>query len=311
MTEASKSYIKLRKLLPAAALAAAVASVGIYLWTHSASSDVVRTEQVQEAVIPEGIKSAVSTNGELPNEADFVQVAESETLVLLADKNTGHFKVRDKRDGHELRSYPNPEDWPRETISGTWRSHLLSPIMLETATSVRKTEVKVSSLLSLNGGIMSWKQLEDGFAVTYAMPSIQMAIPVEVRIKNDYVETKVIDSEIVEGKDALINLKVYPFLGAKQPGGQEEEYMFRRTARAPSTGSRKIFRTTAAYTANRSTARTTRSTRSTRTGGRLRCRSMALNREAAAFWPLRTKARNTDICSRRPQGCTASMPGLP
>lgn len=225
MTEASKSYIKLRKLLPAAALAAAIASVGIYLWTHSASSNEERTEQVQEAVIPEGIKPAVSTDGELPNEADFVQVAESETLVLLADKNTGHFKVRDKRDGHELRSYPNPEDWPRETISGTWRSHLLSPIMLETATSARKTEVKVSSLLSLNGGIMSWKPLEDGFAVTYAMPSIQMAIPVEVRIKNDYVETKVIDSEIVEGKDALINLKVYPFLGAKQPGGQEEEYM--------------------------------------------------------------------------------------
>ncbi|MDQ8737972.1 DUF5696 domain-containing protein [Paenibacillus sp. LHD-38] len=223
MTEASKTYIKLRKLLPWAAMAATAALVGIYLWTHSASSDEGRAEQVQaqQAVIPEDIKPAVSTNGELPNEADFEQVAESETLVLYADKNTGHFKIRDKRDGHELRSYPNPEDWPLETISGTWRSHLLSPIMLETFEIALKTEVKVSSLLSLNGGIMSWKPIEDGFAVTFAMPSIQMAIPIEVRLRNDYVETKVIDAELIEGKDSLINLKVYPFLGAEQPRGQE------------------------------------------------------------------------------------------
>lgn len=223
MTGASIHDIKWRKLLPWAIAAAAAALIGIYLWTHSVSSGESLTEQVQvrQDVIPEGLKPAVSTNGELPNEADFEQVAESETLVLYADKNTGHFKIRDKRDRHELRSYPNPEDWPLETISGTWRSHLLSPIMLETVESALKTEVKVSSLLSLKGGIKSWKPIEDGFVVTFAMPSIQMAIPIEVRLRDDYVETKVVDAELIEGKDSLINLKVFPFLGAAQPRGQE------------------------------------------------------------------------------------------
>ncbi|MCA0758633.1 hypothetical protein KP806_26620 [Paenibacillus sp. N4] len=223
MTEASKSYTKLRRLLPWAALSAAVILVVLYVWTHSIGPDEGQAEQVQaqQTAVPAGLKPAVSSNGELPNEADFEQVAESGTLVLYADKNTGHFKVRDKRDGHELRSYPDPEDWKLETISGAWRNHLLSPIVMETVENASKTEVKVSSLLSMKGGIMSWKPLEDGFAVTFGIPSVQMAVPIEVRLKDDYVETKVIDAELAEGKVSLINLKVYPFLGAAQPGGQD------------------------------------------------------------------------------------------
>lgn len=218
----SKMVIRPRKLLPWALLAAAAAAVALYLWTHSEDNE-TWTQPVQaHSGVPADLKPAVSPSGELPAEADFVQVAESPSLILYADKHTGHFKVRDKRDGHELRSYPNPEDWPLEDISGTWRSHLLSPILFETVDGAMQTqEVKVNSLLSLNGGITSWEPIDGGFAVTFGIPSIQMAVPIEVRLKDDYFETKVVDAGLQEGNALLLNLKPYPFLGSAQPRGQE------------------------------------------------------------------------------------------
>jgi hypothetical protein len=224
LTRARKRDFKLTKLLPGAVCVLVAAAAGIYIWTHSASGTSDVTEQAQAAqaaAIPADLKPAVSTSGDLPNEADFEQVAETGTLVLYADKHTGHFKVRDKRDEHELRSYPNPDDWPHETISGNWRSNLLSPIMMETVDTAKQTDVLVSSLLSQKGGIMSWKPVENGFTVTFALPSLQLIIPVEVTIQDDYVETKVIDSGIAEGKNQLLSLKAYPFLGAAQPRGQK------------------------------------------------------------------------------------------
>ncbi|OZB98223.1 DUF5696 domain-containing protein [Paenibacillus sp. XY044] len=223
MTRAKERDFKLTKLLPAAVCVLIAAAAGIYIWTHSVSGTSGAAEQAQaaQADIPADLQPAVSTSGDLPNDADFVQVAETGTLVLYADKHTGHFKVRDKRDGHELRSYPNPDDWQYETISGNWRSNLLSPIMMETVDTTKQTEILVSSLLSQKGGITSWKPVENGFAVTFALPSLHLIIPVEVTIKDDYVVTKVIDSGIAEGKDQLLSLKTYPFLGASQPRGQE------------------------------------------------------------------------------------------
>ncbi|WP_339319518.1 DUF5696 domain-containing protein [Paenibacillus sp. FSL R10-2734] len=221
MTGLRLQDIKPLKLLPWVVTVIIVATIGIYLWTHSSSST-TDTAQAVKSVMPANLKLAASTNGELPHDADFVKVAENDTLVLYADKNSGHFKVDDKRDGHEITSYPNPTDWQKEKISGTWRSHLLSPIMMETIDTSKKLEVMVSSLLSQKGGITSWKQIDNGFAVTFVLPTTNMIIPVEVRIQDDYVETKIIDTGIVEaGKDSLLSLKVYPFMGAAQPDGQE------------------------------------------------------------------------------------------
>ncbi|WJH33837.1 DUF5696 domain-containing protein [Paenibacillus sp. CC-CFT747] len=214
-----------RKLLSWAGVTAITAGAILYGWLHSGGQNGALVPEAKAKVsIPSNLKPAVSTKGDLPNEADFQLIAESGTLRLYADPNTGHFKVEDKRDGHQLRSYPNPEEWARETITGTWRSHLRSPILLETVDLTRKAakpEVKVNSLLSLNGGITDWKRIDGGFALTFVLPSIEMMVPVEVRLKDDYVETKVLDEGIEEGKDSLLNMKLYPFLGSAQPGEQE------------------------------------------------------------------------------------------
>lgn len=237
------------------AVTAAVAAVAIvYVLRHSdfGEPDQAWTPSAQAAVeMPANLKPAASPGGELPSDADFRLVAESESLRLYADANTGHFQVEDKRDGHVLRSYPDPDDWPLETISGTWRNHLRSPILLETidlTLTATKPEVKVNSLLSLNGGIADFHTVDGGFSVTFAMPSIDMLILVEVRLRDDYVETKVVDEGIREGKDSLLNLKVYPFLGAEQPRGQDGYlllpdgsgalYRFKDNA----TGDRSIYR---------------------------------------------------------------------
>lgn len=212
----------------AAVLLVLLAAV-IYVATHSADQNQTWSNGERDIVsIPADLKPAVSTEGDLPNPADFELVAETSALQLYADKNTGHFKVQDKRSGDILHSYPHPEHWSEETIGGAWRQHLRSPLMLETVDltlTASKPEVKVSSLLSQNGGMTSWEKIDGGFSASFALPSTQMIIPIEVRIKDDYVETKVVDGGIREGKDSLLSLKLFPFMGAVQPRGEEEYVM--------------------------------------------------------------------------------------
>ncbi|MFD2114974.1 DUF5696 domain-containing protein [Paenibacillus yanchengensis] len=221
MTELLKR-ISLRKLLPWMVVLVIVVAVGLFLFLKTDTATVMTEQSFDQSLFDPQMKMATSTAGELPNEADFEQVAENSTLILLADRHTGHFKVLDKRDGSETYSYPNPKDWSKEKIGGAWRSHLLSPVIMETTEkdAVNKS-VQVNSLLSSQGGIMDWERIDKGFKLTFALPALQLLIPVEVRLSDDFIETTINDSNIKEGKDMLLSLKLYPFLGSTHPGGEE------------------------------------------------------------------------------------------
>jgi len=159
---------------------------------------------------------------ELPNDANFKLAAQSDKLKLLVDSTTGHFQVEDKRNGEIWRSYPNPEHWPKETITGTWRNNLRSPIMLEYIDAANhKSQPKMSSLLEDKGTIDGFQTTATGFKLTFNFKTTGFQIPVEVNVKDDYVETKIIDSGIKEGKLSLLNLKLYPLFGAEPSIGQD------------------------------------------------------------------------------------------
>jgi hypothetical protein len=159
---------------------------------------------------------------ELPADANFKLAVQSDKLKLLVDSTTGHFQVEDKRSGAIYRSYPNAEQWPTETITGTWRNNLRSPIMLEYIDAANfKSQPKLVSFIEDKGVLEGFQITPTGFKATFNFTTTKFKIPVEVNLVDDYVETKIIDKGIEEGKLSLLNLKLYPLFGAEPSMGQD------------------------------------------------------------------------------------------
>lgn len=159
---------------------------------------------------------------ELPNEADFKTVSENDKLRLKLDMKTAHFIVEDKNDGRVWRSYPDPAQWANEKTTNVWRTHLRSPIMVQYLDlNDSKAQPKETNLLEENGKITDVQNVKDGFKLTFDMPSKGFTIPIEVKLENDTVTTRIIDSGIKEGKLSLIWVRLYSFFGAERSEGQD------------------------------------------------------------------------------------------
>jgi hypothetical protein len=159
---------------------------------------------------------------ELPDPATFMSVAQKGNLSLKADINTGHFIVEDSRTGKRWTSFPDPSVWSRETVQGTWRSNLRSPLMYDTIDLTKKVEKeKSANIIDDAGEITDFKRIEDGFQLVFSIPNKELAIPIQVKLTEDEVETKIMSDEIKEGKHSLITVRLYPFFGASQSVGQD------------------------------------------------------------------------------------------
>ncbi|MCQ6559067.1 DUF5696 domain-containing protein [Paenibacillus mendelii] len=164
----------------------------------------------------------------LPGADVFQAIAASDRLELKADPSTGHFIVTDKINGSTWRSFPNPEGWS-DTTTDAWKLHLQSPFMLRYVEfNVRKDLEKESNFIAQNGKVTSFNKTEDGFRVVYELPELGFVIPVQVRLKDDYVETRIIQEGLIDekavGKSAdsakdpkarLVSIRLFPFLGSE------------------------------------------------------------------------------------------------
>jgi hypothetical protein len=167
-------------------------------------------------------KGAAPYKAGLPAEGGFEQLAESSNLKLLADKATAHFQVINKSTGKVWRSYPDPQYWKDETVPNTWKNNLTSPIMVEYVNAKNyKSSSVTAGLIENQGYLENFQATATGFTVTFALPKVEFTIPIEVSLHDDYVETRIIDSGIVEGALSLLNIKLYPLFGAEPSVGQE------------------------------------------------------------------------------------------
>lgn len=163
-------------------------------------------------------------------EEDFKLIAENDKLILKAETELGHFIVENKETGKVLRSFPNPEGMEEESTADLWKSHLQSPFMFTYVEfNIRKDVVKETSFLSQDGET-KFEEIENGYRIDYIMPGKGFSIPIEVILGEEYVETKVLADEIIDGidqdeldeeellkdpKSRLVSLKAFPFLGAE------------------------------------------------------------------------------------------------
>ncbi|MGO4547919.1 DUF5696 domain-containing protein [Paenibacillus sp. 2TAB23] len=158
----------------------------------------------------------------LPADAGFEQVADSGALKLLVDKTTAHFQVVDKTTGKLWRSYPDPAYWQEETVPNTWKNNLTSPLMVEFVNAKNyKSSSVTAGLIENQGYLENYQPVDDGFNVTFVLPKVEFKIPIEVRLRENYVETRIVDSGIVEGALSLLNIKLYPLFGAQPSVGQD------------------------------------------------------------------------------------------
>lgn len=197
---------------------------------------VAQTEQqAQEPQKNEAMPAskAGSVSSPLPDESTFQAIAETAKLTLKADAQTGHFIVTDKKTGSAWRSFPNPEGWSDEQNTDAWKLHLQSPFMLRYVEfDVRKDLEIETNYLAQSGKAKSFDKTEDGFRIVYELPSLGFVIPVQVRLKDDYVETRILQDGLIDEKDfskqdakeakdakdpkaRLVSIRLFPFLGAE------------------------------------------------------------------------------------------------
>ncbi|MFD0676291.1 MULTISPECIES: DUF5696 domain-containing protein [unclassified Paenibacillus] len=166
--------------------------------------------------------AAKGVPAQLPQESDFKKVAESDALRLNMDEKTGHFIVEDKRNGNVYRSYPNPQYWSQETISENWKKHLSSPLMVQYV-DFSKTilQAKETNFAAEGGRVKDVQMIPGGFSLIYELPASGFTIPVQVKVENNYVETKIVREGIKESNMGLIWVRLFPFLGADYSAGQD------------------------------------------------------------------------------------------
>ncbi|MEI7025424.1 DUF5696 domain-containing protein [Paenibacillus sp. y28] len=169
-----------------------------------------------------GSVSADKAKQELPADSSFRQVAASAQLELWFDRQSGHFQVRDHRSGGVWRSYPNPADWAKETMSGTWRNNLRSPVMLEYIDMDNfKSQPKIISFAEDKGTVESFEARPGGFRAVYHFTASRINIPVEVKLTDDYLDVRLLQEAMTEEKLRVLNVKLFPMLGAEMSGGQD------------------------------------------------------------------------------------------
>lgn len=183
-------------------------------------------EVVRQVDVDTSVQNPMQEHDNMPNEADFKQVAESDALILKFDEISGHFIVEDKRNGNVWHSYPNPEYWEDESIGGIWRQHLRSPVMIQTLDFDRyNSRPRISNWIGDNGKISGLEQIDGGVRLVYELTNTLVKIPVEITIKDDYVQTKIVDEGIEEGQYGLLWVRLFPFIGAEHSAGQDG-YLF-------------------------------------------------------------------------------------
>ncbi|MEK4251246.1 DUF5696 domain-containing protein [Paenibacillus sp. FSL W7-1287] len=162
----------------------------------------------------------------LPNEKDFVQIAENDILRLKFDELTGHFMVEDKRNSNVWRSYPDPEQWDNVGIGGGWLTNLQSTVMFQHIDfSNPKANPRESNAIKELTKVIDVQLLDHGVEFKLDIQKSQFIIPVRIIIQDDYVETTVIDDGIEEiGNNSLLWLRLYPFFSAVQ--NDENGYLF-------------------------------------------------------------------------------------
>ncbi|MDQ8737630.1 DUF5696 domain-containing protein [Paenibacillus sp. LHD-38] len=237
-------FLSKRGLMTVAACIVSIAALAIF-----AIAVPLANKQQDEEEIPVQAAEAKETTGAsavvkptAPNldKGEYKQIAVSKYLTLKANSVTGHFTVTDKRTGHVWKSFPDEKGYNEKENQGKWKANLESPLLYSYVEfNVRKDLAKEENFKDGKGIVSKFETTGQGFKIQYEIPGLGFVIPAEVRLGDDYVETKILqdglkdervftEEELKTKKDneaRLVSVRLFPFLGA-QTSEEENGYLF-------------------------------------------------------------------------------------
>ncbi|WP_229106875.1 DUF5696 domain-containing protein, partial [Paenibacillus sp. 1001270B_150601_E10] len=179
-----------------------------------------------------------------PRERSFQLASENEKLQLYVDPKTGHFTVKDKRNGQEWKSFPDEYGWNDKDNTNAWKKHMQSPLFIKYVEfNVRKDQIKETNVIDQKAVMENFEITDSGFRLTYKMENIGFVVPIEVVLTDDFVETKILEEGFKDGKSPeemaeyeanskkkdknarIAALRLYPFLGS-YTSDKEDGYLF-------------------------------------------------------------------------------------
>lgn len=148
-------------------------------------------------------------------------VGENDAYALYADEVTGCFFVQHRETG--LQWWSNPPQRSEDRIAKGMQKMDLNSVLLFRLFDI---PVRNETLANTQTGSVSkdsavFSSIPGGFRMDYTLPNFKMTVPMEVILKEDYVEVSVLVDQIIEeNPEALLaGVSIVPFFHA---GGSDE-----------------------------------------------------------------------------------------
>lgn len=163
----------------------------------------VQTEQVQSEMLK-----------------GFDKVAENSNILLYINNSTSDIALVDKSSNSLW--WSNPVDRNSDTFAkGTFKMNLSSHILLEYVDEKGQKFMANDYTGSVQKKGMKAQKIQNGVKVTYYFDKEKMTIPVQYTLNKDYLEAKIILSEVEEkGGYELTSISLLPYFGA---GGEKAQ----------------------------------------------------------------------------------------
>ena len=150
-------------------------------------------------------------------------VAENDRFSLLWDDSVKSVFVQDKQTGTIWGSTPYEYYFSGET--GVAGVELYSGIKIEYVDQTNQNIQTLEGNPDLMNGRVIGEVLEDGFQVTYCFDALEIAVPLQFRLREDSFEVRLLVSAIVEERARVHRIKLLPYMASVR-NDTENGYLF-------------------------------------------------------------------------------------
>ncbi len=188
----------------------AVAYVGSYTTNVSAegNSDEVLWHQSNQFTQPEQDRTLIKSRTDSFD--SFIAAGESDDLQLYVEPDTLALKIRSKKTGYIWDSAVGQD--AEVNLNQTWMDMANSALTITYLD--RRDKLKTESLVT-NDSTVDLLINDDGFSAQITFSEAEIELTLMVRIEGDRLVVDIPDEKLTEpGKNRIVSLRVYPFLGA-------------------------------------------------------------------------------------------------
>ncbi len=145
----------------------------------------------------------------------YEKLAQSETLTLYGNMETGIIAVRDNRNGYLWKSVVDNDVFNMEKVNKLWTSYMTSMLVISHADLSSDDGTTRKAYSSTDVENIEVKRIANGLSASFDFTSLGFNITLVVKLENDrLVYSLPVDKIIQSGQRGLVSIEVMPFFGA-------------------------------------------------------------------------------------------------